>query len=597
MPALSLDAYATAEILERTLGDPLDAQNLFSFQHQMELDEQEAFPEEVCDFLYQWGLFDYFIPAAYGGKLHSFEEALSILRVLSRRDLTVAIALGQTYLGAVHIWLAGSDEQRHHVAELIKQNQLMAFALTERLHGSDVLASDVQVTQKNVGDKSVYHLTGEKWLINNCTRARALTVFARTEPAGGARGFSLFLVDKIHLDPASYTYCAKVKTYGIRGADISGIRFQDSQLPSEARIGQVGAGLEIALLGLMITRTMCVGFALGTADSALRTVLTFARERRIYGDAVIAIPQAQKTLVDAFTDLLIADCASLAAARGLHIVPEQFSVWSAIAKYFVPTTIENLIRDLAIVLGARYYLREAHNSGIFQKLLRDCGVISLFDGSTVVNLSVICAQIPSLFAYRRKINEGQTEKLRLRLDALFSLHRPLPEFEAHRLTLSNRGQDDVVQGMALAIAQLSHRPEIATDDANVVEWIVTLAQEVFEQINEVDQHVQELINSGGRTIYKSPAMFELAKQYCTLHTAATCLQMWLYNRTMLDEFFAKGEWLVLCLDRLLATFQPRRAPVPATFGDAAMQEALRLHEQNQAFSIVPFQLATQTQKA
>ncbi|CAN5779487.1 hypothetical protein BH10CHL1_BH10CHL1_47860 [soil metagenome] len=62
---------------------------------------------------------------------------------------------------------------------------------------------------------------------------------------------------------------------------------------------------------------------------------------------------------------------------------------------------------------------------------------------------------------------------------------------------------------------------------------------------------------------------------------------------MLSEFFAKGEWLVLCLDRLLAAFQPTRNSVPATFVAATMQEAIRLYEQNQAFSIVPFQLANQ----
>ncbi len=58
MTVVALAAYATAEILEQALGDPLDAQNLFSFQHQMALDEDEAFPEEICDFLYHWGLVD-----------------------------------------------------------------------------------------------------------------------------------------------------------------------------------------------------------------------------------------------------------------------------------------------------------------------------------------------------------------------------------------------------------------------------------------------------------------------------------------------------------------------------------------------------------
>jgi alkylation response protein AidB-like acyl-CoA dehydrogenase len=583
---LSLEAYRTAEMLERTLGDPLDGQNLFSFQRQIELDEQEAFPAEICAFLYRWGLFDYFIPAQVGGKLASFEEALALLRVLARRDLTVAIALGQTYLGAIHVWLAGSDEQKHRVAHLIRQYQLLAFALTERAHGGDILANDVHAMTSAAG----YHLTGEKWLINNGTRARALTVFARTDPKGGARGFSLFLVDKECLDSSSYVHCPKVKTHGIRGADISGIRFHESLIPLDARIGQTGAGLEISLHGLMVTRTLCAGFSLGAADSALRTVLAFAQERRIYGDTVFAIPHAQTTLAYAFSDLLIADCVGLAAARGLHVVPEQFSVWSAIVKYFVPTTVESLIRDLAVVLGARYYLREEHNSGIFQKLLRDNAVVSLFDGSTVVNLSALCVQLASLLGYRRKPAAGGDEQLRTRLAAIFCLARPLPEFAGSRLTLFNRGQDDVLQGLPIAVEQLGGLNATVGLDPGVLQRIVTLANDLVEQLQVEDQSVQEVTSSGDRTVYRSPAMFELAKRYCTLHAAAACLQLWLYNRATLGDFFASGEWLVLALDRLLAVLRPRRDPLPPSFVTAVAGEAVRLFEHDKAFSIVPFQL-------
>jgi len=596
MTLVSLDAYHTAQALERELGDPHNSQTVFSFQRQIDLDEQSAFPEEICTFLHQWGLFDYFIPVAHGGKLGSFEEALAILRVLSRRDLTVAIALGQIYLGSIHVWLAGNDEQKRRVAQMIQQKQSLAFALTERNHGSDVLASDVQA----VADERGYQLTGEKWLINNATRARALTVFVRTDPNGGPRGFSLFLVDKEELDSTTYAYCPKIKTHGIRGADISGIRFQECPVPAAARIGATGAGLEVSLLGLMVTRTLCAGFSLGAGDSALRTTLTFALERRVYGDSVLAIPNVQKTVAYAFIDLLIADCMGLAAARGLHIVPDQFSVWSAITKFFVPTTVENLIRDLSVVLGARYYLREEHNAGIFQKLLRDSAVVSLFDGSTVVNLSVIGSQLASLLAYQRKTDARTDQNLRTHLAAIFSFDQPLPDFAANRLTLFNRGRDAVLQGIPIALEQLESlqtSPQADVLSAELLSTIYTLTHELGEQIQRLDQDVQALISAGDRVAHKAPAMFDLAKKYCSLHAAATCLQMWLYNRTLLSDFFAKGEWLVMALDRLLAPFQPLRPALTLTFVTATTDELVQLYEQDRAFSIVPFQFASEQKKA
>jgi alkylation response protein AidB-like acyl-CoA dehydrogenase len=208
-----LTQYRTAEALELYLGDPSNPENLFSFQHCMELDEQDAFPEDLCQRLYDWDVHLYYIPAAYGGKLKSFEEVLAISRVIARRDLTVAIAHGVTYLGATPVWIAGSDAQKQNVAQRIKNRQKISFGLTERNHGSDILNSETAVETQDKG----YILSGEKWLIGNASTASAVIVFTRTNPKGGPRGFSVFLVEKDKIDPNSYTNLEKIKTHGIRG--------------------------------------------------------------------------------------------------------------------------------------------------------------------------------------------------------------------------------------------------------------------------------------------------------------------------------------------------------------------------------------------
>ena len=69
------------------------------------------------------------------------------------------------------------------------------------------------------------------------------------------------------------------------------------------------------------------------------------------------------------------------------MTPEQASLSSAMAKYLVPTLAEAGLGSLSVTLGARYYLREEHVHGIFQKMLRDNAVIGLFDGSTAINLA------------------------------------------------------------------------------------------------------------------------------------------------------------------------------------------------------------------
>src|SRR3569623_1901131 len=125
------------------------------------------------------------------------------------------------------------------------------------------------------------------------------------------------MVEKRDLDPAHYANLPRVKTLGLRGCDISGVRFDDCVVPEHSRHGEVGA-----------------------VETALRSTVSFAMIRRRYGGSVFDIPMARQVLTVAFVDILICDCMATAAARGLHVATEQFSVWSAVVKYFVPTTLE-----------------------------------------------------------------------------------------------------------------------------------------------------------------------------------------------------------------------------------------------------------------
>jgi alkylation response protein AidB-like acyl-CoA dehydrogenase len=580
-----LKNYDAAEVLEQYLGDPLNTNNVLSFKRAVELDEAEEYPEEACSILERWNFHHYYVPVAYGGKLTSYEEMLALMRVVARRDLTVAIGHGKTYLGSVCVWIGGTAAQHHRLATLIKQQARVSLGLTERAHGSDLLASEVQAVQVANG----YVLSGEKWLINNATRGQALTVFARTDAARGARGFSVLLVEKGHLAPSSYRHLPKVKTHGIRGADISGIQFQACFVPSTSLIGPPGSGLEIVLKSLQITRTMCASLSLGAADTALRSTVHFALTRRLYGGTVFAIPYTRHLLGHAFLDLLMCDCAAIAAARALHVVPAQMSLWSAVVKYIVPTTIERVIHDLSVVLGARYYVREAHWGGIFQKIVRDNALVSLFDGSSVVNLHAIALQLRHLAKRRAQGMSDSGAELAARLGDLFALDRPLPAFEPGHLSLFNHGCNDVLQGLGMSLARLETLPKTPDVDPELLQSIITLTRDILLALDTHANGLSQIPLTKG--YQEPPEQFTLAKHYCVLHLAAVCLHMWLYNRQRLGDFFARGAWLALCLHKLLTTVQPWREP-PAGVGiEPITAELIRLYNEERLFSIVPFQLA------
>jgi alkylation response protein AidB-like acyl-CoA dehydrogenase len=584
--------YRGAREFERYLGDPSNPSNVFCFERALELDERDEYPEEACGLLDRWGLPDYYVPAQVGGRLNSYEELMSLMRVVARRDLTVIIAHAKTYLGAVAVWVGGDARQKQRLAGLIKEGVQVALALTEKEHGSDLLRGEVKAT----GGGDGYLLSGEKWLINNATRSAALTVLARTEPKGGPRGFSLLLVEKEGLGDGSYAHLPRLKTHGIRGADISGIRFKECPLPADALIAAKGDGLEIILKALQVTRTIIPALSLGAGDSALRTTLAFAVSRKLYGGSVFDIPHARGTLVDAFLDQLAGECTALAAVRALHVAPEQASVLSAVAKYFVPTTVENLIGSLSVVLGARSYLRDNPEWGVFQKIVRDNAIASLFDGSTVVNLNATGLQLPQLCERYGSDASASPDELQSRLRLIFDLDARLPLFAPEKLSLTARGRNDVLQGIRLVPSRLRELEGQGDVDAATLAELSELARRVTEEIGTLQRSVKELSADNAAALDKSPEVVELSKQYCFLNAAAACLQIWIYNRDRLDEFFARGEWLVLCLDRLLKVFASPVAPTPRPHAANVAQGLLRLYQENRMFSIIPFELTSATER-
>ncbi|HEY9646600.1 MAG TPA: acyl-CoA dehydrogenase family protein [Chroococcidiopsis sp.] len=581
--------YWVAEALERDLGDPCHPDSTMSFKQVMEFDESEEFPQAIIDWLYEWKLQHHYVPTECGGEFTNFEEFVAFVRVLSRRDLTSAIAF-TTMFWSYLVWMAGTDEQKRTLASLMKDhNATMCLAYSEKAHGSDLLASELTATKVEGG----YLLNGEKWPINRATISDVTFVLAKTDADAGARSLSLFMVEKSKLDAATYSHLPKILTHGIRASDMSGIRFDNCFIPESFRLGAEGVGLELALKGFQITRALCAAFSQGAADTGLRTVLKFAIDRKLYGKTVFDMPHPRRTLTDAFLDILICDCVTIGAARGFSVSPAQFAVWSAVVKYFVTTQLEAMVQNVSVVLGARYYMRDAHDWGIFQKVVRDNAIISVFDGSTVVNLHALLLQLRQLVKYRHR-NQGRgLEELQARLNASFNLETTVPNFNGTKLELVTRGGDDVIQGLELSLAALRQLGSDSGVEPAVLEAIVTLAEMVVDELNDLDQQIADFSFQFGHD--QSPEAFDLAKHYCVLHAAAACVHMWVYNRTQLGTFFASGEWLALSLRRLLLTFR-RERDLPARIDDSAIaQEMLRLFESERLFSIVPFQLAQANQ--
>jgi alkylation response protein AidB-like acyl-CoA dehydrogenase len=509
------DAPAVSPVvaLDRALAELARGDGPFAPARLAELDHREEFPVAACRALDEAGVPGYYVPTRYGGRLARFPELMELWRVIARRDLTVIIAHGKTLLGAIGVWIAGRPEQAARLGHEIVGGAVASWGLTERGHGGDLLAGELTAT----GTAAGWRLDGEKWLINNATRGHLICVLARTDPAGGPRGFSLILVDKRELAAGSYRYLDKELTHGIRGADISGIAFEGAEVPADALVGRAGDGIEIVLKALQLTRTVCVSLSLGAAEHALTLGVRFAVQHQLYERRLIDLPRARRTLGEAASALLVAEVVSVVAGRSIHALTGEMSVISAIAKALVPTLVEGIISQLGELLGARAFLTEVYASGSFAKLERDHRIIAIFDGSTVVNRNALVNQFQGL---ARAARANRCDRAGLAMAT--TLAAPLPGLDPAQLSLIARAGCSLVQGLPAAVAAIQ---DLARRGA-VPPVVAELAARLGDAATALHAELAAAVPSP-RDVPASA--FAVAARYELCFAGAACLQLWLHN--------------------------------------------------------------------
>lgn len=578
-----------AEDLERHLGDPHDPAVEFSFAEALRHDELEQYPHRLLGTLWRWGVHEYCLPEQWGGRAGDVEVGLTLLRLVARRDPTTATALMITNIAFMPLWTAGTAEQRTEFIAKIKNGEQLAWGISERAHGSDVLANEMRAERVPGG----YLVTGEKYLIGNATVAGALTLQVRTGERGGPADWTILELEKRHAPAGSVRELRNERLHGLRALDLSGIRVEGVFVPERNRVGAEGQGLELMLKGAQVARAMINGLALGAVDTALRVTCDFVVERELFGQKVSQIPYSRRQLAESFADLLLAEAAVTGAVRGLQGLPAQTGIFAAAVKFFVPTLLERTMAQLSVVLGARSYLREHPHYGVHQKLTRDILVAGFADGNTVVNLKSVAAQLIGIFAAAESATADSRAMAEEVIGPVFDLDAELPQWNPADQQLVSRDGDAAVLALPGAIAAL--RTLARRHPGAQREWFersADLADALLVEFDRLGVEVTRLRAALGRAFGTSAELFRLAELYCGIHAAAAMIHLTVRSAHCLTEPFPNGAVLLVCLERVWRTFHPADAVADAAVTDAVLDVLLGLHGEGKLFSQWPIRLRT-----
>lgn len=346
-------------------------------------DTSEEFPWDVIKVIAKSDLFGVFIEEKYGGMGGGMTELCIATEEFSRGCAGIALAFSATALGVDPILLFGSEEQKQkYMPDVASGKKLAAFAITEPAAGSD--ASAIQTTAKKSGDH--YILNGTKHFITNGGEAEIYTVVAMTDRSKGARGASIFIVDK---GTPGFTFGKKEEKMGIRASATRELIFTDCKIPKENLIGREGQGFLIAMKTFDMSRPGIGAQAVGIAQGALEAAVKYAKERHQFGKPISSFQGIQFMLADMATHVEAARALVYAAARQIDQGSKNISKDSAMAKLFASDVAMKVTTDAVQIFGGYGYMKEYPA----EKYMRDAKITQIYEGTNQIQRNIIALSL------------------------------------------------------------------------------------------------------------------------------------------------------------------------------------------------------------
>jgi glutaryl-CoA dehydrogenase (non-decarboxylating) len=140
-----------------------------------------------------------------------------------------------------------------------------------------------------------YLLNGQKNWISYATEADYELVFAKTDPKGGHRGISAFIVERTWDGVEARRIPNKL---GVWAGSTGELFFSNVQIPAENLLGEEGGGFKIAMHSLDQGRFTVAAGAVGVIRACLEASTTYANQRQTFGEPIGKYQFVQDMIAD-----------------------------------------------------------------------------------------------------------------------------------------------------------------------------------------------------------------------------------------------------------------------------------------------------------
>lgn len=362
--------------------------------HAAEWDEAGGFPRELYAKAAAAGLLGVGFPEEYGGTPADHFYRLILAEEMGRSGSggTAASLMSHT-IGLPPLVAGGSPELKARVIPgVLAGEKISALAVTEPGAGSDV--AQLSTTAKRDGD--AYVVNGSKMFITSGMRADWYTVAVRTGGPGAA-GVSLLEIER---DTPGFTR-TELKKMGWWASDTAELHFDDCRVPANNLIGAEGQAFPLIMRNFNGERLTLAASACGAAQACIEDAVAWARERKTFGQPLIAHQVIRHKLVDMVerieaTRALIDDLAarldsfpSPAGGRGAGGEGGSLIAQTAMAKNYAARTMQFCADAAVQILGGSGYMRGVR----VERIYREVKVMMIGGGAEEISKDLAARQL------------------------------------------------------------------------------------------------------------------------------------------------------------------------------------------------------------